>query len=361
MKRTTKITYSHIGLKAGKYLFSLSLPLTTFLSHLYLGYFTFLPLFYSFCIIPLIELFIKQDRVNYQKEEEELLKNHPIFDYIIYSTVIIHYFLLFSFLQIISSQELTQLELIGLISGMGVMCGVYGINVGHELGHRKKKEERLLAKIALLSSLYLHFFIEHNRGHHKRVSTEEDPASARKYESIYAFWLRSVYFSYLSAWKLEFHRLKNRDIPIWSWQNEMLRFQIYQFIWLMAIGLIFGWFVLPYYFASAVMGILLLETVNYIEHYGLTRKKISAHSYERVLPHHSWNSNHVLGRLVLFELSRHSDHHYVASRKYQILRHHEDTPQMPTGYPGMMLLSLIPPLWFNIMHKKLAKLQSSLK
>jgi alkane 1-monooxygenase len=106
--------------------------------------------------------------------------------------------------------------------------------------------------------------------------------------------------------------------------------------------------------ASACIGFLLLETVNYIEHYGLQRKK-TAEGYERAMPEHSWNSSHILGRLMLFELSRHSDHHYLASRKYQVLRHHEDAPQMPTGYPGMMILSLIPPLWFSVMHKRMER------
>ena len=123
------------------------------------------------------------------------------------------------------------------------------------------------------------------------------------------------------------------------------------------IGYLFGPLILFYYLAAALMGILLLETVNYIEHYGLSRRQISAGKYERALPEHSWNSNHVIGRLMLFELSRHSDHHYLASRKYQILRHHANAPQMPTGYPGMMLLSLIPPAWFYVMNRRIKQLQ----
>lgn len=104
---------------------------------------------------------------------------------------------------------------------------------------------------------------------------------------------------------------------------------------------------------AAFMGGLLLETVNYIEHYGLSRNPTTEEQYERVQPHHSWNSNHIIGRLMLFELSRHSDHHYLASRKYQILRSFDNAPQMPTGYPGMILLSLFPPLWFKIMHQQI--------
>jgi alkane 1-monooxygenase len=118
----------------------------------------------------------------------------------------------------------------------------------------------------------------------------------------------------------------------------------------------FGGLVTIYFLAAALIGILLLETVNYIEHYGLQRKQIAEGKYERALPVHSWNSDHVIGRIMLFELSRHSDHHYLASRKYQVLRHHDNSPQMPTGYPGMIILSLLPPLWFYVMNKRIKKI-----
>lgn len=129
---------------------------------------------------------------------------------------------------------------------------------------------------------------------------------------------------------------------------------------LAAITVVWSVSTMFYFILAAVVGILLLETVNYIEHYGLVRKLKESGKYERPLPHHSWNSNHVIGRLLLFELSRHSDHHYQASRKYQILRHHDNSPQMPTGYPGMIVLALFPPLWFSVMHKELENLDPSL-
>jgi alkane 1-monooxygenase len=205
----------------------------------------------------------------------------------------------------------------------------------------------------LLTSLYMHFYIEHNRGHHKNVSTELDPSSARKGEMLYTFWIRTVIFSYLSAWHLENQRLIDKNKSRFSLQNEMLIFQIIQLVFLAAIGAHFGFIVLLYFICAAIGGFLLLETVNYIEHYGLVRNKKN-NGFERVLPIHSWNSNHPVGRMVLFELSRHSDHHFIASRKYQILRHLDESPQMPTGYPGMMLLALLPPLWFKIMDKRIS-------
>jgi len=214
----------------------------------------------------------------------------------------------------------------------------------------------LMAKALLLTALYTHFFIEHNRGHHKHVATDKDPASARFGESIYAFWLRSVTGSYRNAWRLESKRLQRQGLPFWSWRNEMIRFQVYQVLYLALVGLIFGWQMIGYALAIAVFGFLLLESVNYIEHYGLRRKEIAPGRYEKVQPWHSWNSNHEMGRIFLYELTRHSDHHYKASRKYQILRHFDESPQLPFGYPTSIVISLIPPLWFALMNGRVKRM-----
>jgi len=238
-----------------------------------------------------------------------------------------------------------------------VMLGGIGINVAHELGHRQTRHEQFMAKALLLPSAYMHFFIEHNRGHHKNVSTHEDPASSRFNETLYHFWVRSVVFSFVSAWNLEKKRLQRAKAPVWSLKNEMIRFQLIQLIFWAIILLTFGWQATLLYTVAAIIGFLMLETVNYIEHYGLARKKVSENRYERVEPVHSWNSNHVVGRIMLFELSRHSDHHFKPAKKYQILEHHDHSPQMPTGYPGMMLLSAVPPLWFHVMNPRISKIR----
>jgi len=172
-------------------------------------------------------------------------------------------------------------------------------------------------------------------------------------EILYLFWMRSVLFAYLSAWKISFDDMIKAGKSRFSLSNEMLRFQLIQVSLIGAIYLFFDWQVMVFFVCSAVFGFLLLETVNYIEHYGLTRVKNEAGQYERVRPAHSWNSDHVIGRSLLFELSRHSDHHFLANRKYQTLRHMDESPQMPTGYPGMMLLSFIPPLWFWVVHNSM--------
>jgi alkane 1-monooxygenase len=175
---------------------------------------------------------------------------------------------------------------------------------------------------------------------------------------IYLFYFRTIIFSYLSAWHIANEELRKKGKHAFSIYNEMIQFHLIQALLLGLIYWNFGGLITLYFLAAAVIGILLLETVNYIEHYGLQRKATGEGKYERAMPEHSWNSDHVIGRLMLFELSRHSDHHYMASRKYQVLRHHDHSPQMPTGYPGMMLLSLVPPLWFSVMNQKIKQMNT---
>ncbi len=338
--------------KAIKYISAYVTPVLVFLALYSKNYWAFSTVIILFVIIPFFELFTKEDEKNMDEAEEKIALEDKLYDWIVFSIVPIQYFLLIYFLIQISSEDATLIYKIGAATAFGMSCGVLGINVAHELGHRLTKKEQTMSKLLLLTSLYMHFFIEHNRGHHKNVSTDEDPASSRLGESVYAFYFRSIYGSWVSAWQLEKENLKRNKYAFWSIKNEMLVYQIIQGLLLLVIGVLFGLNTLLFFIAGAFIGILLLETVNYIEHYGLRRKKKKNDKYERTLPTHSWNSNHPIGRLVLFELSRHSDHHFIASRKYQVLRSFDNSPQMPTGYPGMMLLSLFPPLWFNVMNKK---------
>ena len=344
-----------------KYFFVYISPIVVLLSLYFKGIYSYLAPAYVFLLIPFIELFFKGTNKNLTKLEEDIIKNDPIYDYIIWTLVPFQVFLVIFFLISINQPDLLWWEQLGMIISLGISCGALGINAAHELGHRNTKHEQWMSKILLATSLYMHFFIEHNRGHHKNVSTDEDPASSRYGESLYAFYFRSVIYSWQSAWHLETERLKKANQQFWSIHNEMLMYQVIQLSILVSILFIFNWKVLIFFIAAAIIGFLLLETVNYIEHYGLKRKKIGDAYYEKVLPIHSWNSNHSLGRILLLELTRHSDHHYMASRKYQILRHFDESPQMPTGYPGMILLAFIPPIWFYVMHKQIEKYKSTEK
>lgn len=340
-----------------KYLFVLTLPVLALYSFHQTGWVTYLPIIEAFVFIPLLELFFKPDSRNLLETEEHLVKKNINYDLMVYLMLPVQFICLYFFLDSVST-ETDVITLAGRIASMGILCGVIGINVAHELGHRTKTFEQQMSKMLLITSLYMHFFIEHNRGHHKNVSTREDPASAYLGQTLYHFWCRSIFYSFLSAWHLESSRLKKNEKSIFSIHNQMLRFQFYQIIFLIIIGFVFGIQSLVCFLFAALLGILLLETVNYIEHYGLERSKTD-HGYERVMPWHSWNSNHIVGRLMLFELSRHSDHHYIASRKYQLLRHMDESPQMPTGYPGMILLALTPPLWFKIMNTRIKRLRAN--
>jgi len=314
------------------------------------------PLLYAFVFIPIVELLIKPKEENMSDAEEQVAKSDRLYDIWLYLMVPFQYATLLYFMISLQDESLSTIEYVGRIAVMGLLCGTFGINVGHELGHRRNLYERNMAKALLLTSLYMHFYIEHNKGHHKNVSTAEDPSSARRGEPIYLFYFRTVVMGFLSAWKIAGEDQLKKGKPVLHFSNQMIQFQLLQLALLIIVYLVFGLKIMMAFMAAATIGFLLLETVNYIEHYGLERKIAPSGQYERAMPQHSWNSNHILGRLMLFELSRHSDHHYLASRKYQVLRHHDEAPQMPTGYPGMMILSLFPPIWFRIMNRKIDQL-----
>ena len=336
-----------------KYLSPISIYLLAILAFSYPGFYSWLPMMYAWILLPLTELFLKPDAHNMDAAEEELAGKNRLYDYMLYIIVPFQYGTLFYFLISMGQAGLTVWDKCGRVLSMGLLCGTFGINVAHELGHRVNRYEQLLAKALLATSLYVHFFIEHNKGHHKNVATPEDPSSARYNEPVYFFYFRTIIFSYLSAWKIANAACHKKGKPAYNLSNEMIQAHVLQITLLLIIWYNFGILITVYFIAAAFIGILLLETVNYIEHYGLQRKPSVTGGYERALPHHSWNSNHVLGRIMLFELSRHSDHHYQASRKYQVLRHHENAPQLPTGYPGSMILAMIPPAWFYVMNRKI--------
>lgn len=341
--------------RAIKYLLPFSVFGLTSLAFTERGILTWLPILYAFGLIPLLELILKPQPGNMDRAEEEVVRKDPFYDAILYTVVPLQYLSLWLFLGSLDEVGLSLTDLAGRIAGMGLLCGVFGINVAHELGHRKNPFERFLAKSLLLTSLYMHFYIEHNKGHHKHVATPQDPSTARYRQSIYAFWLQSLFGTYLSAWRIAMADARKSDRRFPAVVNEMALYQLIQAAAVLIVFLVFGLKATVCFLVAGLMGGLLLESVNYIEHYGLSRRPTDAGGFERVMPSHSWNSDHVIGRLLLFELSRHSDHHYMASRKYQVLRHFDEAPQMPTGYPGMILLALLPPGWFRVMHREIQR------
>ncbi|WP_299272244.1 alkane 1-monooxygenase [uncultured Psychroserpens sp.] len=338
-----------------KYLAAFSVPLVAFISLYFKGYFTYLTPIYAFAIIPLLELIFPIDTKNLSDDEADHKLKRQIFDWLLYLNLPIVYGLVIFGVYEVSTSAIETYELVGMILSLGIVLGVNGINVAHELGHRQNTKERFIGKALLLPSQYMHFYIEHNFGHHLHAATPEDPATAKYNQTVYSFWFTSTFRQYVSSWRIQKKLLHNNNEAFFSVKNDMLWYVVFQISYLLLVFFVFGVNGLVFAFSAAVVGFLLLETVNYIEHYGLMRLKTKLGRYERVKEMHSWNSNHVIGRIVLYELTRHSDHHFKSSKKYQVLDCHDESPQMPYGYPTSMVLSMIPPLWFRIMNKRVPK------
>ncbi|MEM6516058.1 MAG: alkane 1-monooxygenase [Bacteroidota bacterium] len=338
-----------------KYLAAFSIPLVAFLSLYFRGNLVFITPIYAFVLIPLMEMIFPVDTQNLDSDEVDSRLKRKVFDWLLYLNLPIVFGLVAYGFFIISRLPLETYEFVGAIISIGIVLGVNGINVAHELGHRQTTNERFIGKALLLPSLYMHFFIEHNYGHHLQAATKEDPATARYNQTVYSFWVTSIFRQYASAWKIQMNLLKRNSQAFLSFKNDMLWYTVLQFSYLFICFYFFSLPGLIFAFSAGIVGILLLETVNYIEHYGLLRLKTKSGRYERVKEMHSWNSNHVIGRIVLYELTRHSDHHFKSSKKYQILDCHDESPQMPFGYPTSMVLAMVPPLWFAIMNKRVPK------
>jgi alkane 1-monooxygenase len=243
---------------------------------------------------------------------------------------------------------------VGVALSVGALGGV-GINTAHEMGHKKDALERWLSKITLAQTCYGHFYIEHNRGHHVRVATPEDPASARFGETFWEFLPRSVCGSLRSAWRLEAQRLGRQNKSPWRLSNDVLNAWLMSVVLWGALIVVFGPALIPFVIIQAVYGFSMLESVNYLEHYGLLRQKMANGRYERCTPEHSWNSDHIVTNLFLYHLQRHSDHHANPTRRYQTLRSMADAPSLPSGYASLIGLTYFPPLWRKVMdHRVLA-------
>ena len=235
-----------------------------------------------------------------------------------------------------------------LLLSVGSFNGV-GIATAHELGHKKEALDRWLSKVALAPTLYGHFYVEHNRGHHKRVATPEDPASARMGESFWSFLPRTVFGSLRSAWELERERLLRQGKGVWNYRNDNLQAWTMSLLLFGALAAWLGWSALVFLVLQGMYGASMLEVVNYVEHYGLLRPMDVNGRYVRCQPEHSWNSNHIVGNIILYHLQRHSDHHAHPARRYQALRHFDAAPQLPGGYAAMITVAYFPAVWFAIM------------
>lgn len=304
-----------------------------------------------FGLVPLAELFLPSSRQNAAPELERARRQDRRFDLLLYATVPLQLGLLLTLG--LRAPQLEGAELVGAVLSVGIVFGALGFNVGHELGHRADRREQLAAKILYMTNLYGHFFVEHNRGHHAHVATPEDPASARRGEWLFPYWLRTISGGLRSAWSIEAERLGRKGRSPLSWENELVPMFAGQIVGLVAFFAVFGPKAGLCWLGAALIAVLLLETINYIEHYGLSRERTAEGRWERVRPAHSWTTDRPISRALLFELTRHADHHANPGRPYPTLRHFAEAPELPAGYPGMIVLALCPPLFFAVMDRHL--------
>ena len=315
-----------------------------------LGVFWFWGPMFLYVLMPALDTLIGKDSANPPDSVLKWLEQDRYYRWCTYAFLPLQFGSLLLACWLWGTQGLGFAESLGLALTVGVVGGV-AINTAHELGHKRASMERWLSKVALAQSGYGHFFIEHNRGHHVRVATPEDPASSRLGESFYRFWPRTVRGSLTSAWELEAERLKRLKSGTFTLRNDILNAWAMTIVLFAGLTAVFGIEILPWLLVQAVFGFSLLEVVNYLEHYGLLRQKRDdgTDRYERTRPEHSWNSDNVSSNVLLYHLQRHSDHHAHPTRRFQALRHFDEAPELPSGYATMILLAIVPPLWRRVM------------
>jgi alkane 1-monooxygenase len=313
------------------------------------------PLVSLYLLIPVLDYLFPNDSSNPPEQIVPQLEADTYYRVLNHLTIPLHFLILIAGAWFVSTYQPGWSGFIAISLTVGVIGG-FGINTGHELGHKNNRADRLAARLVLAVPFYGHFTVEHNAGHHTQVATPEDSASARFGESIYQFALREIPGGLRRAWQLESKRLQRRGYSRWGWRNEILQSYAISLVLYLGLLISFGMITLPFLLLQTAYAWWQLTSANYIEHYGLLREKLPNGRYERCQPRHSWNANHLASNLVLFHLERHSDHHSYAARHYQSLRHYDDVPQLPSGYFGMFLLAYVPYLWRKVMDARVLEL-----
>jgi alkane 1-monooxygenase len=312
----------------------------------------FVPLLYTFTVVPALDWLFGEDTHNPPEEVVALMGRDAYYRVLLYLAIVLLYANFFVVIWFIGTQAVPWWAALGLTLGAGFASGG-ALLIGHELGHKQSRLDRVAAQVINGLVGYGHFCIEHNRGHHIHVATPEDCASSRMGESIYRFMLREIPGALRRGWMAETERLTKLGVSVWSLHNEILL--SWALTALIATGLValFGAGIVPFILVHHFYAWYGLTQANYVEHYGLMRQKLPSGRYELTEPRHSWNTNHIYSNIISFHLQRHSDHHANALRPYQVLRDFEDLPRLPSGYPGCFGLAAIPPLWFRVMDPRL--------
>ncbi|CAM9988100.1 unnamed protein product [Ascophyllum nodosum] len=320
------------------------------------GAWTLLAFYWAFFFLPAADFVVGVDTCNKPEDEYRALRHRFGFKAAVWIFVPAQLAMLAWACHAVNIADLTALEFFGFAVSVGVYTGGLGITISHELVHKTNRLEQWLGRIVCVVISYGHFYVEHNRGHHKLVATELDPATARFGESLYAFLPRCVWGSLASAWRLEVDKCRDRNLPFWC--NEMLWYSTASVLLCGALAAVFGLKAVPLFLTQSFIGIFLFETVNYVEHYGLERQEKEGKS-EPVGFEHSWDAPYRLTNMVLFKLQRHGDHHVNSTRRYHTLRAEPcRSPQLPMGYSGCVLMALCPPLWMAIMNKRVLRMRN---
>ncbi|CAM2065801.1 Alkane 1-monooxygenase [Sulfidibacter corallicola] len=336
-----------------RFLIAFILPFLLLAGYLAGGAWHLLTPLFVFGVIPLLDFAVGRNTTNIPEESYRHWSDAKLFRWITFLYVPLHWVIIMGGVALLRQSTLPNWELFLFAISTGLVTGGVGITLAHELGHRSTRLEQFLAKSLLLPVCYLHFFIEHNKGHHANVGTPNDPATARFGEPVYRFIPRSVIGGFRHACEIEARRLDRKGIAIWSHHNAMIWYVALQVLLALLVVVISGFPGLVFFLTQAIVAFTLLELVNYVEHYGLSREQTVSGRYEKVNPLHSWNASETVTNSFLFNLQRHSDHHANPGRRYQTLRHFDESPQLPTGYAGMILLALVPPLWQRVMHPRI--------
>lgn len=324
------------------------------------GWWNFAALAFVFALVPLADYTLGIDKTNVPADQATVVGEEFYYRFVTYVWTFVQFAFVGWASYSLATASMSTPAWLGFVIGTALVTGGIGITVAHELGHKKSRLERFYSQALLMTVCYMHFYIEHNRGHHVYVATPEDPATARKGENFYAFWVRSVFGGWKHACKLEVDRLNRLGKRAGSLSNPLIAYAVLPLLFCAvltaAVSLPLGeiaWAVPIFFFAQSVLAFTLLELVNYVEHYGILRKQTTTGRYERVNALHSWNASHLISNFFLFQLQRHSDHHANAIKRYQVLDHYDESPQLPFGYPTMILLALVPPAWFAVMDNRL--------
>jgi len=308
---------------------------------------------YAFVAIPALDsaLSLNEARLDSDTAEDRLVWHRML----TWAWVPVQLIMIFGLIRIAAGGGLAPWEAAAMTVVVGIASGGIGITYAHELMHQQNRFERMLADILMCSTLYGHFSIEHVYGHHINVATPDDPATARRGETVYRFIPRVVRDGFLGAWRIQREQLAKRGLPLRSRRNAFWRYGAWSGGFLALGALLGGWQGIAIFAGQAVVAVMLLELVDYIEHYGLLRRRKANGRYEPTGPHHSWNSGHQASNWLLINLQRHSDHHYKPRKRFPTLQSYPESeaPQLPHGYPWMVILALVPPLYFRIMEPKL--------